>query len=323
MPIEAVARMRLKTLRNLRPLIVAVLLATRAPVFAAQEASSGRTAPASGAGGGSMVKLRVLATGRGRKLVLDLDARDFRVFDNARQQRITYFSRHASEPLALGLLIDTSRSRLYEPDPESWQTYSQWLHRLLRPGDRAFVATFAEKAALLSALTGDPGQLDTDLRRAFGAPAAGTAGLYDAIYTLSEERFAGEKGRKALIVVSDSPDNYSFHNGLQTLESVQRTGLTVYALLPWVDRVGQPPFASIESAQLFSNQTGGLFFLAFSRKALAKDLDGIRIALAYTYTLGFVPTAAPPDTSYHGIRVKCRRPGVELYVSRGYYGSSQ
>lgn len=269
-----------------------------------------------------MVKLWILATTRNRQLVLDLDARDFRVFEDDRQQRITYFSRRSGEPLALGLLIDTSRSRLYEPDPESWQTYSQWLHRLLRPGDRAFVATFAEKAALLSPLTGDVGQLDNDLQRAFSTPSAGTAGLYDAIYTLSEERFAGETGRKALLVVSDSADNYSFHNQLQTLERVQRTGLIVYALLPWVDRVGQPPFASTQFGQLFSNQTGGLFFLAFSRKALERDLDGIRIALAYTYTLGYVPSGEPQDGRYHAIRVKCRRPGVELYVSRGYYAPS-
>jgi VWFA-related protein len=310
----------LRTIRLTTLLAAAAILAPATAVSIQNKASGPPNASAQSTS--QMVRLWVLATSRGRKLVLDLNAADFRVFDDDRQQRITYFSRRSGEPLALGLLIDTSRSRLYEPDPESWQTYSQWLHRLLRPGDRAFVATFAEKAALLSPPTEDLGQLDNDLKLAFSASPAGTTGLYDAIYTLSEERFAGETGRKALLVVSDSGDNYSFHKQLQTLERVQRAGLTVYALLPWVDRAGQPPFAATQSAQFFSSQTGGLFFLAFSRKALERDLDGIRIALAYTYTLAYAPSGVPAYGGYHAIRVKCRRPGVELYVSPGYYASS-
>lgn len=266
------------------------------------------------------MKLWVLATDAHRKLVLNLSASDFQIFEENRRQQITSFSRRATEPLALGLLIETSRSRLYEPDPAGWRPYSEMLHKLLRPGDRAFVSTFAEDVATpLASYTGDLAELDRALQEVFTTPTKGITGLYDAIYTLSDERFAGEPGRRALIVVSDSPDNYSFHNQLQTLERVRRAGVTVFTLLPWVDREGQPPFGAVETAQLFAAETGGLFFQAFSRKMLARQIDGVRIALAYSYAIEYTPSGAPRDGKFHPVRVKCTRPGVKLYASQGYY----
>jgi VWFA-related protein len=143
--------------------------------------------------------------------------------------------------------------------------------------------------------------------------------LYDSIVTLCAERFQGQLGRRALLVVSDTPDSSSFHNQPQTLEAIERTGVTVYTLLPWVDRTGQPPFGDIRFARFFADQTGGQFFMAFNRKTLDKDLDGVAAALVYTYTLGFVPNGVAHDGRYHSIRVKCSRPGVKLYSSQGYY----
>jgi Ca-activated chloride channel homolog len=305
---------------TVRLIVLACFLAL--PVWASGNGQTTRATSASGSDSatGGQVKLWVLATGAHRKLVLDLSAKDFQVFEDNRQQQITSFSRRTTEPLALGLLIETSRSRLYEPDPTGWRPYSEMLHKLLRPGDRAFVTTFAEDVATpLAPFTGDLGELDRALQQAFSAPPKGTTGLYDAIYTLSEERFAGEPARKALLVVSDSPDDYSFHNQLQTLERIRRAGVTVYTLLPWVDREGQPPFGAVEAAQLFAAETGGLFFQAFNRKMLAKQVDGIRIALTYSYALGYTPSDRPRDGKYHSVRIKCVRRGVKLYVSQGYY----
>ena len=266
------------------------------------------------------VKLWVLATDAHRKLVLDLSASNFQVFEARQRQQITSFSRRATDPLALGLLIETSRSRLYEADPSGWRPYSEMLHKLLRPGDRAFVTTFAEQVATpLAGYTSDLAQLDRALQQAFSAPPRGTTGLNDAIDTLSEERFTGEPARKVLIVVSDSPDDYSFHNQLQTLERVRRADVTIFTLLPWVDREGEPSFGAVETAQLLAAETGGLFFRAFNPKMLLKELDGIRIALTYSYAIGYTSSDRAHDGKFHPIRVKCTRPGVRLYASQGYY----
>jgi len=283
-----------------------------------------KTPPASrdsstSAAGDGLVKLWVLAEGPRRKLVLDLKADDFQIFDEGQVQKVAYFSAPSREPLALGILIETSRSRLYEPDPADWRPYSDLLHKVLRPGDEAFVATFAENAHLNAEFTDDFHTLDSALRQVFASDPKGITALYDSIFTLCEERFNGERGRKVLLVVSDSPDEASEHNQLQTLERVERAAITVYTVLPWVDRVGQPPFGDVRFAQYFADQTGGLFFLAHSSKMLEAQLDGVRMALDYSYTLGFVPANAGCDGRYHALRVKCRRPGVKLHARGGYY----
>jgi Ca-activated chloride channel homolog len=284
--------------------------------------ATGRSAPA-GDAGGAPVKLWVLAEGRGRHLVLDLKPGDFQVLDDGRPQRLTYFAARTKEPVSLGILIETSRSRLYEPEPVAWQAYSNLLHKVLRPGDQAFVATFAEKTVLQSRFTEDFRQLDTALRDAFETLPEGTTTLYDSLYDLCEEPFTGVRGRKALLVVADSADESSYHNQVQTLEKVQRTGVAVYFVLPWVDRTYQPSYGARQAAQLFASETGGLFFIAFGRKALLDDLDGIAAALTYTYTLGYEPSTGARDGRFHPVKVKCARRGVKIDVSEGYYATGQ
>jgi VWFA-related protein len=270
------------------------------------------------------VKLWVLAEGRKRKVVLDLNASDFRLLVDGRPQKITSFTPRSTEPLALGILIEASRSKLYEPEPVDWRPYSKMLARLLGPGDRAFVATFAEGAKLIgSGFTGDLKQLDDDLREAFSTRPTGTTGLYDSIYTVCEERFQGEPGRRALVVVSDSPDTFSYHNQLEALERLQRLNVAVYTVLPWVDRVGNPPFGAVQAAQLFAAETGGVYFLALRGKALPDDLEGVATAIAYTYTLEFSVPDARRDGRYHSMKLKCDRPGVRLHVRQGFYAPQE
>ncbi len=269
------------------------------------------------------VKLWVLAEGRGRNLVLDLKAGDFQVLDDSRPQRLTYFAPRSTEPLSLGILLETSRSRLYEPEPVAWQAYSNLLRKLLRPGDQAFVATFAENATLRSAFTNDFTKLDAALQDAFGTTPHGTAALYDSIYGLCDEPFGGVRGRKALLVIADSADDSSFHTRVQTLDRIQRAGLTVYFLLPLIDRAYQESYGASQAAQLFAYSTGGLFFVAFGRKVLLDDIDGIAAALAYTYTLGYTPSTGVDAGRFHAVKVKCNRRGVKIYASEGYYATGQ
>lgn len=303
--------------RNLRAILF-ILAALLVAPFAAP-AARGQSAAPTGRPDGAPVKLWVLAEGPRRHLVLDLKAGDFQVLDDGRPQHITYFAPRSKEPLSLGILIETSRSRLYEPEPVDWQSYSRLLHKLLHPGDQAFVATFAEKAVLQTKFTEDFRQLDQGLRDAFNTAPEGTTTLYDSLYDLCEEPFTGAPGRRVLLVVADAADESSYHDQVQTLEKIQRTGVTVYCVLPWVDRTYQPTYGARRAAQLFANSTGGLFFLAFGRKALLNDLNGIAAALTYTYTLGYEPSTAARDGRFHSVKVKCTRRGVKIDASEGYY----
>src|SRR5579863_256544 len=307
--------------RRLR--LVAATLTLLPALAALCTAQTSAIAPAAGPAdpnSDSIVKLWVLAEAHNRKLVLDLTASDFQVTQDGRPQQVTYFAKRSPEPLALGILIEASLNRTYEPETADWRPYGELLRKLMRPGDQAFVASFTEKAQLRGQFTDELPKLNQALEDVFTEkPPDDNPALNDSIFTLCSERFQGQPGHRALLVVSDSPDWGSYHNQLQTLEAVERTGVTVFTLLPWVDRTDQPPFGDIKFARLFANETGGQFFMAFDRKTMGKDLNGIAAALAYTYTLGFVPGDVPRDGRYHSVRVKCARAGVKIYAAHGYY----
>src|SRR5579863_1523798 len=156
-----------------------------------------------------MVRVRVTALDHHRRLLLNLTRRDFHLFENKREQTIQYFSSRADEPLNLGVLIDDSRDTLDEPDPPDWRLLSQFVHQSIGAGDQAFVASFDESTHFRTPWTTDLRALDDALRESLGRAQDRATALYDAIYTVCEERFSGAVGRKVLVVVSDSLDDFS------------------------------------------------------------------------------------------------------------------
>jgi VWFA-related protein len=268
---------------------------------------------------GDMVKLWVVAFTGSRRLVQDLTQKDFRVFLDNREQQIAYFSPKVVEPLYLGLLIDASEYTLDEPDLPDWQSVSRFLRMLLGREDHAFVARFNEKAYLLSDWTDDTVVLDDALRRAFTTKPQGIGALSDAVYTVCEERFSGVTGRKALIVISNSPDQSLDHSAEETLKIADRTNTIIYPVLPWARRRRRPLFENLKVAQSLSNETGGAFYLVLRPKDFDESLMGIGIALTHLYAIGYVPRDTVQDGRYHTIKVKCVRRGVKLIVREGYY----
>lgn len=268
-----------------------------------------------------MIRLWVMATQKRRHLVQvvqDLTPKDFRVYQDNVLQQITYFEPRPSEPLRLGILIDVSQGRLDEPEQVDWRSISRVLRRLLGPNDRAFVADFGEETSLLCPWTADFGVLDEALQRVFDSPQTGATALYDAILTLCEERFSSETGRKALVVLGGTPDNFSFHGELEALRFVQRTDTIVYPLLPWVRAENTAMFRNVRFAQVFSAETGGVFSLYTKPREFEQNLEGVGITLTHLYAIGYHPQHEPRDGRYHRIRVKCLRPGVRIITRGGY-----
>jgi VWFA-related protein len=267
-----------------------------------------------------LVKLWVVAIGPGHKIPQDLTQKDFRIFVDKKEQEIVYFSPRPREPLRVGVLLDVSEGRpIDKPDALEAAPISQFLRTLLGRDDRAFIATFNDSVSLLCPWTAKPEELDDALKRAFSVEFDGPPMLLDAIYTLCEERFSSEPGRKALIVLSDSPDDGSGHTQIETLEMAHRTDTILYPMLPWERTLSAPLFKNVQFAQIFGNDTGGFFYFVVDRKDLVNSLKGISTFLSHFYELTFRPDIGPHDGRYHSIKVKCRRSGVKLTTREGYY----
>src|ERR1700744_247997 len=162
-------------------------------------------------------------------LIPYLTKNDCTVWEDKQQQKLTSFVAEANQPLTLGILIDTSGSQQYVL-PLEQQAASAFLKRVLRPKDEAFLVSFDVGVNLEQDFTNNTRDLERAINKvqintAAGGGSAGGPGvgqgavptigdpkgkmLYDAVYTVSNDKLRSETGRKAMILLTDGEDEGS------------------------------------------------------------------------------------------------------------------
>ena len=193
--------------------------------------------------------VNVLATVRDKhgQIIANLNKDDFTLEEDGRMQAIRYFSRETNLPLTLGLLIDTSLSQRHVLSAERSASYSFLDHVLREDKDTAFVIHFDREVELLRDLTSSRKDLQAALSQ-LEMPSGGRGGgypypsgsrgrrgggtiLYDAVLLASDELMKKQRGRKAVIVLSDGVDTGSKVSLARAIESAQRADTLVYAIL--------------------------------------------------------------------------------------------
>lgn len=100
------------------------------------------------------------------KFVSNLVAKDFRVLDGGRPQRITSFNHTEKQPIVVGFLIDLSNSSRIH-----WKTYQDAILELvwnLLPGDKrytGYLISYSNEAELLVNTTWDSDKLADKVRK--------------------------------------------------------------------------------------------------------------------------------------------------------------
>ena len=200
-----------------------------------------------------VVTMAVTVRDKHGAIVPNLTKDDFDLQDDNHPQTIKYFNHDTNLSLTMGLLVDTSMSQRNVLDEERTASDHFLDQMLTTDKDRAFVIQFDREVDLLA----DPISNKDKLRRAIdqlGAPQfnnsnngsgsdddsgqggnrrrAGGGGtmLYDAIYLASDEVLSKEKGRKALIILTDGVDRGSKETLHTAIESAQRADTVVYAI---------------------------------------------------------------------------------------------
>jgi VWFA-related protein len=242
----------------MKSLLLACLFASLAPTFFAQSQSpappqsTSNQTPASTAPtiavDARLVNLPVVVRDKKGALVQNLTKDDFTLQVDGHPQTIRYFDIDKNLPLTLGLLVDTSFSQRDVIDEERTASSAFLDQMLTTPKDQAFVIQFARQVELLQDLTSSRPKLQASLKeidtpsRSSGDPndagtdsegrrirTGGTA-LYDATFLASDELMSKQKGRKALIVLSDGVDNGSKETLTKALEAAQRADTVIYAI---------------------------------------------------------------------------------------------
>ena len=138
------------------------------------------------------------------RVVTDLTAADFEVFDENVPQKIAYFGREA-EPLHLLLVLDVSGSmRQYIEQVASVARQSL---RFLRPRDKVAVMVFARHSKVRLDFTSDLDAVTQEIRAAVWDESLGSGtSINDALAAAAKymDTTADEAGRRAVLILSDN-----------------------------------------------------------------------------------------------------------------------
>jgi VWFA-related protein len=320
-----------------------------------------------------VVTLPVTVRDKKGKIVRDLTKDDFDLEEDGKPQSIRYFSQETNLPLTVGLLVDTSMSERDNMDRERTASRSFLDQMITRPADRAFVIHFDREVELLQDLTSDHAKLEKavgliDTQPAVektqssdqgsGQPRTRRGGgtlLYDAIFLACDEVAKKQKGRKAIVVLTDGEDRGSQETLNSAIESAQKAETVVYTIYigghedhdygnnPGMGRHGgmgggypggypgggypggsryprqqenHPDGKKI--LQQIAQQTGGRFFEAKKKESVDDDYAQIAEELRTQFMLGYTP---PKDqsTGYHSIHLTAKKKDLTVQTREGYY----
>jgi VWFA-related protein len=238
-----------------RPLLLSALLLCVSQYLSAQQPPSAKpeSATTTLSVDARLVNLPVVVRDKKGALIQSLTKDDFVLRVDGHPQTIRYFDQDANLPLTLGLLVDTSQSQRNVLDEERTAS-GAFLDQMLtappdREPDKAFVIQFARSVELLQDLTSSRPKLQAALKeldtsgpnnssnssddsdnRDRGRGSRGGTALYDATFLASDELMSKQKGRKALILLTDGVDSGSKETLTAAIEAAQRADTILYAI---------------------------------------------------------------------------------------------
>ncbi len=208
-----------------------------------------------------LVNIPVVVFDKKGALVQNLTKDNFLLNVDKQPQTIRYFNIDTDLPLTLGLLVDTSMSQREVLDDERTASSAFIDDMLTGPDgrDKAFLIQFAHQAELLQDTTSSKPKLQAAIKQIDTSPDSadsrpdnstdsstdsnsnsnsrnsgraqhGGTVLYDALFLSADELLSKQKGRKALIILSDGDDRGSKESISSSIEAAQRADTVVYAI---------------------------------------------------------------------------------------------
>jgi VWFA-related protein len=276
-------------------------------------------------------------------LVPHLTKNDCTIKEDNAPQTLKSFVAETQQPITLGILLDTSGSQ-FRVLPLEQEVGGQFLERVLRQKDEAFLLSFDVNVDLLQDFTNSPRLLTHAMDKAQintaggngagGIPGAGggtvpTMGtpkgtvLYDAVYLASNEKLNQENGRKAMILLTDGGDEGSDHKIQEAIAAAQKANVLVYVILI-ADRAFNYGFAGYTGystmAKLTSETGGRLIDVGNNGKKLEAAFQQIEDELRTEYVASYTPTNTKLDGSFRKLSVECGN-GNKVQVRKGYFAT--
>jgi VWFA-related protein len=228
----------------------------------------------------------------------------------------------------------------------------QFLRQVLHPGDRAFLVAIPGPSVLEQDITDSVKDLTKAVdhlgasrmapfgrsQKTFGGPCVGnTCGslIWNGVWASAGLRLHMEKGRKAILLLSDGQDTGSVHSLQDTIEAAQAADAPVYTIGSeavvgggfggrgprgggrGAPRNGRATMdGGLNELRRLSEETGGAYFDASedSTKVFAQ----IEAELRNLYVLTFGVPEQDRDNRFHRLVVTSNRDGARVRSRSGY-----
>jgi Ca-activated chloride channel family protein len=261
--------------------------------------------------------------------VRDLTKDDFILKQDGKEQEIRYFSQDSTLPLTLALMVDTSESQRMFISDETIASEKFFRAMLTRPSDRAALVQFDTTVLELRPMTAQLQALENSLNfLSMPHPSGrGATLLYDAIVAASAHMLGPERGRRAMVILTDGEDHGSHATLEEAIAAAQRADTAVYAVLysaeafmtggaPRHTIPGQPSGRNV--LDQISNSTGGHVFTVSRQTPLDLIYSQIADDMRLQYQIGYTPPESAPG-SYHKIELRPKGKHLAIQARVGYY----
>ncbi|MEO8100552.1 MAG: VWA domain-containing protein [Acidobacteriota bacterium] len=292
--------------------------------------------------GVDLVAVGVSVTGGEGTLVKDLRQEELLILDNGRPRAIDSLWREDDVPLTIGLIVDLSSSQM-EHVAAHRQALNEFLGRILRPQDQAFLVSVGNEARLVTDLTHSTdalraGMKSLDLRSPAGdvlgdicgeqkwwLPNCGGTALWNGVYAAAHLKMQQVAGRKALIVFSDGWDTGSKHTLDDAIQAAEASDTLVYAIrydFTMPTRAVTKAFytraaETLRDYERIASETGGREFVAPQIES-GEMFRLIEAELRSLYVLTFKLPEDAMDGTFHKLEVRVQRPGAHVRARSGY-----
>ncbi len=256
------------------------------------------------------VELYTSVVDKAGRLVSDLERGSFRVFEDGVEQRIRRFERVRDRPIHAGVLLDTSTS-MTEELRQAEQAALRFFQRVIEPRDRAAVIVFADQPQLKVPLTNSHEVLAGGLA---GLAAEGETALYDSV-VFGLYYFAGIRGKRALVLISDGEDSGSRHSYREMLEFARHTGVAVYTIGMNLE-VRETEIRGM--LMRLARETGGASYFIERASQLEKIYEQIEEELRSQYLVGYQSSRLGGE-EFREVEVRLDKPGLRAKTIPGYY----
>lgn len=247
-----------------------------------------------------LITLNVSVTTAEGQAVGGLDKNAFTVFDNQKQQEISFFS-NADKPASVAIVFDTSGSISEGKMAQAKAALAQ-LIQTSKEDDEFFLVGFNSRPELLLDSTRDP---EAVLNKLKYFETRGNTALFDAVNLGLDKVIGGTRSRKILIVISDGEDNNSRLSLKELRRRLRESEATIYT-------VGVGGYLGSEKGRMnpqmvmdeLAKASGGRAFFPGSMIEMDEIFEKISLEMRHFYSIGYYPTDFTADGNKRRVKVR-------------------